>query len=122
MDNIYSMLEKIRETPGLYLGKKSLEALSHFWDGYAWGCMVEAWERLTNLNFFDNYEKAVRFMSNSHCSTDWFEFNKYVHAHYNEILGAMNANTLIMENSKSDEDAFDTFFELLDEFISTRGT
>jgi len=121
MNKIYNMLEKIREMPGLYLGKKSLEALFYFWNGYSWGSDVEAWERMTNLNFFDNYEEAVRCMSIRHSSTDWSEFNKYVHTHYNQNVGAMGATMLILENSNSDEDAFDTFFELLDDFMSKNG-
>jgi len=117
MDNTYYMLNKIREKPSLYLGKKSLEALSHFKGGYAWGRAVEAWERSTNRDFFENYEEAMRLAGNECESIDWWEFTKYVHIYYNETIGAKGATMLILENSKSDEDAFNKFFELFDMFI-----
>jgi len=112
------MLEKIREIPGLYLGKKSLEALSHFKNGYAWGSDVEAWEMSTNRSFFDDYEEAMQFSRNRDMSIDWWGFTKYVHMLYDEPLGAKGAIMLISENSKSDEDAFDKFFELFDAFMN----
>jgi len=123
MDNIYNMLEKIRETPGLYLKKKSLYALSHFWNGFAWGRDVEAWEMSTNLNFFENYEEAISFTinrhnKNKHSQIDLIGFNEYVHEYYNQPISTKDATTLIIEHSESDEVAFDKFFDLLDEFIN----
>jgi len=78
MDNFYYMLKKIRDKPGLVLEKKSLDALSHFWNGYAWGSAVEAWEISTNRSFFDNYEEATRFSRNikSVCSWDTCDFER----------------------------------------------
>jgi len=118
MDNFYYMLKKIRDKPGLVLGKKSLDALSHFWNGYAWGSAVEAWEISTNRSFFDNYEEATQFSRNINMSIDWWGFTKYVHTYYNEPLGAKSATMLIVENSRSDEDAFDKFFEIFDTFMN----
>jgi len=120
MDNIYCMLKKIRGMPGLFLGKKSLESLVHFWNGYTFGSMIEVWEQSNNRNFFENYEEAMCAIKCEDSKLDAFEFNKYVHNCYNQDFGTKSVATVIIENSKSDEDAFDTFFELLDEFMSIK--
>jgi len=98
------LLEKIRERPGLYLGETSLYALWKFSHGYAVGYDDGARHAGKNdavFGFQDNRE---------------WEFNHFVYSHYNRNFTTMCAESLILEESSSDEEAFYKYFELLDEF------
>ena len=120
MDSFYFMLQKIRERPGLFMGKKSLEALTHFWSGYDYRGWVENWEKTTGRGFFENYEEAQR--SSTGCEPReqhfMYGFEAFVHEYYDCMITTNNAMGLILEKSNSDEEAFDKFFELLDEFLT----
>ena len=119
MDPFYFLLQKIREKPGLFLGKKSLEALTHFWDGYGYRNFIESWENTTGRDFFENYEEARQ--SNVGCEPReqhfLYGFDAFVHEYYNCEMSTLNGTGLISKNSNSEEEAFDKFFELLDEFL-----
>ena len=118
----YLMLQKIQKTPGLFLGKKSLDALGHFLDGYEFRIWVENWEKATGLDFFENYEEASRSSVGSKPREQRFMygFDRFVHLHYNCGMTVKSGIGLILEMSDSDEEAFDTFFELLDEFLKQK--
>ena len=122
MDSFYFLLQKIREMPGLYLGKKSLEALIHFWNGYAIRGNKETWEKETGLNYFEDFEKQpvhltlkMKFEPGGNYVMDGF--NEFVYKHYSCIMPAMSGAWMILEKSNSDEEALDKFFELLDMFL-----
>jgi len=123
--SFYSFIQEIRERPALWLGEKSLKALVQFWDGYSFREHVEAWERLTGRNFFENFNEAIcseipGVSSGPHLYSK-SGFNKFVHLHYNCEIGVMSAYWLISSKSKSEEEAFDKFLELLDEFLEQKG-
>ncbi|MCL2388323.1 MAG: hypothetical protein FWC89_12380 [Defluviitaleaceae bacterium] len=47
-------------------------------------------------------------------------FNEFVWSHYNCQSWAMSGEMIISKNSNSEEEAFDKFFELYDEFIKQK--
>jgi len=118
MDSYEILLTKIREKPGLYLGEKSLKALSLFLHGYSFRENVEAWEEWTNLSFFENFDVATR--SSVPKKPDHFystlEFTSFVCSHYNREVAAFSGEQLISEMCNSEEEAFDKYFELRDTF------
>ena len=118
MDSFCLLLQKIRERPGLFLGEKSLKTLGHFWAGYGFKEAMEIWEKSTGQNFFEHYDEAIRSDLRPEQNGRHFMdgFDQYVHSHYNCIVGAQSGTGLISEKSESEEEAFDKFFELLDEF------
>lgn len=91
MERIYNILEQIKEKPGLYIGKKSVLALSHFISGY-----LHAIHDLTG--------EYVRF--------DFQTFTEYKTGistpakHWSDILAV----------GRTDSEAFDLFFEYLEEY------
>ena len=130
MDSYYTLLNKIRERPGLYLGKKSLTLLTSFLNGYDLGVDVGTWETSTGLDFFENYDKATKSQIIASRNIDYAHtfhlFNEFVYAHYDcaPIVegvkissGSKSAACLILERCNSEEEAFDTYFELYDEFM-----
>jgi len=122
MDTYNVLLKKIREMPGLWLGEKSLKRLTSHMQGYELGVTIGKWEESTGLNFFEHFDETTRLGNIS--SSDYFftfEFNKFVHLHYGQIMQSLSGASLISQNSNSEEEAFDKYFELLDEFLKQRG-
>jgi len=122
MDTFYYFLQRIRERPGLWLGEKSLKALVHFWHGYSCREHVEAWEKMTSRDFFQNFAEAAN--SGSLGLPSFYskhEFNGFVHRYYCVEITTMSGEYLISEKSNSEEEAFDKYFELLDAFCEQKG-
>jgi hypothetical protein len=127
MDSYNTLLNKIRERPVLYLGKKSLAFLTSFMHGFEEGVYVGTWEASTALGFYENYQKAITSKLLVSQVPDYSRthhlFNEFVHTHYSNVSGtfipyaAKSAAYLISEMSNSEEEAFDTYFELHDEFL-----
>lgn len=92
---IYDLLITINKTPGLYLGRKSLERLSFFIHGYIF--------RQTEID--EEYECLM--LKN---------FQKFVENHYN--INTHHWSQIIAFYSSSDEKAFDRFYELLNRFCA----
>ncbi|MCL2349948.1 MAG: hypothetical protein FWC67_00565 [Defluviitaleaceae bacterium] len=97
--SLFTLLEKIRKIPGIYIGAVSLNALDHFIGGY-----------ITKENEIgDNCEIVA-------CLRD---FKLYVDDVYGRIESAKNAFLVISENTQNDEEAFYKFFELLDKYLES---
>ena len=47
-------------------------------------------------------------------------FNEFVHSYYNRGITVLRGSSLISQYSDSEEEAFDKFFELLDEFLEQK--
>jgi len=94
MLKIKRIIENIKATPGLYLGKKSITLLKAFLDGYIEG-----------IGKGDIY-----YLS---------EFQKFIEDEYPSNMSYSWAN-LILVNSDSEEEAFDKFFELYNDFSSKK--
>jgi len=99
-------------------------------NGYKLRFNQELWEKKTGLDYFNDFD-AVKFsdlmaLTNTktsiyESSIDLVQFVYFVHNYYachtraddkNLSIGGMDGVTLIMKSSSSDEEAFDTFFEL----------
>ena len=101
------LLQKIREKPGLFLGKPSLHALWHFMNGYAM--------RDYELTGSSDHTIECSKLSCPH------GFNMFVHRHFNRPYSTMCAEHLILTQINCDDEAFYKFFELLDEYLKHQG-
>ena len=99
MDIIYELLLKIKERPGMYLGKKSIIRLNMFISGY----YLRQYE--IDYSYRSILEKFGDFV-NDYCLTN--------------ARAAGWATNIYRYAKKDDEKAFDLFFELLDEFLKTK--
>jgi len=117
--SILLMMQKVRERPGLYLRKKSLELLAHFKVGYELGISVMSWEKETGLDSSEHFNVAINSMPHDQFyDSDFFvDFFTFVCSHYSCKPGAMSEDMIISTNSASDEEAFDKYFELFDMFL-----
>jgi len=96
MDILYKKIQQMKQRPGMYIGKKSLHLLQAYLNGYI------AYHNEVNdkPNYF--------FLP---------EFQEYVQQRYN-IHTTHSWASLITFFSCNDNDAFDKFYELLDDFFA----
>lgn len=99
MDFIWNMYQKIKEKPGLYIGKPSLTLLNAFMNGY----MIGQYEINGDDEILDDHGLL-----------------EYVERYYSVSRTAKGVCCLVCENSESEEEAFYKFFELLKEFLSEK--
>ena len=92
----YDLLFKIKKCPGVIIGSKSLEKLFFFMGGYDYA-------------FSDLMPYRLHFDK---------DFQEYVSNKFPTKM-TWHWNTVIAQN-RTDEEAFDFFYELLDEFIVDR--
>ena len=124
MDSVGFLLQEIRKRPGIYLGVKSLSALGRFMNGYTFRVSAETWMKKTGLDFtanYDDFNNSLHLTRDSD-SFDWSEFDQFIFAHYNVEMGAKNSQRIILENSQSEDEAFDKFYELLDLYLDVQRT
>lgn len=95
MNGLYLELERIREKPGMYLGKDSLELLHIFILGY-----------ICALN--NNGQETDRFLT---------KYHNYVLAHYKLEVAAQGWANLLVEKTGNNKEAFQMFFTLLDGYL-----
>ena len=101
MDKFLDVLKQIRKRPHLYIGSRSLDRLDLFITGYLM-CQSTDTPHRSSIDIV------------------WKAFDDFVHKKYNTVL-TISMAMIIAENSPDDEIAFDTFFELLDEFLEEYG-
>ena len=90
-------LELIRSRPPLYLGKPSLTALFHLIGGWKLALSTYELSDTIHFNIPDNF-------------SDWVAYR----LHFEETSSGWLK--MILERSDSESSAFETFFELLDEY------
>jgi hypothetical protein len=95
--NIYDLLDRLRERPGLYLGVKSISRLRAFLDGY-------------NTAFIDEG------LSLSMGDPSFARFDEWVAQQYQQPDSVAGWNDLILWEVDDEEIAVDTFYKLLDKF------
>jgi len=100
MDKLCTLLKKIQERPGLYVGETSFDKLIQFIGGYRW----------RDFELDPNHKD---------CLDGFLEF---VRRYYNDYNDAINWFDIIAENTKNDEEALYKFFELFDEFTANAET
>jgi len=93
MDIWYDKIQTIKERPGLYIGKKSLILLHAYMNGY-----MDRQRELEGQGEGFN-----------------FEFQEYIQKRYN-ITSSHHWSSIITFFCTTDAEAFDRFYELLDEF------
>jgi len=91
MEDLELVLKAIKKCPGLYLGEKSIILLKAYIDGFIEG----------------RKEKEIRFQQ---------KFQPYIEKIY-PSKGAYSWAKIILFNSHSEDEAFDKFYELLDDFF-----
>lgn len=90
------LLSSIKQMPGIYIGTKNLLFLEHFIHGYDFAMICHDIKNMHNI------------------MPEGFE--EYIEAKYRSNT-TKNLFMIIAENSENDSDAFDTFFEFLDEYL-----
>lgn len=90
---INRLLRDVQKNPGIYLGKKSLERLVFFLSGYMY-CMDE------------RSESTAHYLPG---------FQEFIEEYYN-IQSVHHWSEIIRFFCVTEEDAFDEFYRLLDEF------
>ncbi len=96
------LLSAIRAMPGLYIGSKSLVSLRHFIGGYS--------SAMHLLGITAEHRIIPQ------------EFQPFVAGKYGIFTETQkNYFTLILENSPDEQQAFDLFFSLLDQYLSSVG-
>jgi uncharacterized NAD(P)/FAD-binding protein YdhS len=101
MSGLYTTLEKIKKKPALYLGRKSLQALYFFLEGYEFSreeLGIESTEE--EVFFYENFQEWLQSRFQVQTVSSWAK--------------------IIQLYSIDDRDAFDNFFSLLDQFLSEK--
>lgn len=94
-------LYMIKDVPALYIGSKSLTALSYEIGGIATGIWL--CEDVQNEAFHIKFNKyvAMKLLGDTHTPMDW--------------------SRLILKFTNSEEEAFDEFYKMLDDFLAQEG-
>lgn len=95
MDKIISILYKIKSHPGMYIEKKSIKNLKVFLNGYYIG-IYENDRDFSSV--FDSFQHFIMQKYNDNRSLSWSD--------------------IISEDAKNAPDAFNVFYDLLEEYLS----
>ncbi|NJL38971.1 MAG: hypothetical protein HC899_21165 [Leptolyngbyaceae cyanobacterium SM1_4_3] len=97
MSQVFELLEKIRQTPGLYLGTASITALRHFLVGYKFARQeMGVLPTDEELDFYQEFQP-------------WLQI-------YSQVRTANSWDKIILLQSIDEKVAFEYFFRLLAEF------
>ena len=101
--SVRDLLREIRERPALWLNAKTLTGLKCLLMGYEIACAVHdiaETERLPD-------------------DVPWQGFSDWLAERYDKVGWTVDWHWLLVEHSRSQEDAFDRFFDLLAEYESS---
>lgn len=98
MHDLYTLLQKIKKAPSMYLGRHSIICLQAFLSGYS----------VAKHEFGEQQTKQ---------DSDFMEFPEWIQKRFNVQTSQSWAN-IILFYSEDESKALDKFFELLDEFIA----
>ncbi|TAE53279.1 MAG: hypothetical protein EAZ87_23920 [Nostocales cyanobacterium] len=93
---LYNLLDRIKQRPGMYLGKCSITRLNMLLVGYSQARMELGLPRTAQEQEFDQFQ-------------EWIQ-NKY------NISDSQGWDSIILLNSTDEKAAFYQFFQLFDEF------
>lgn len=98
MHDLYTLIEKIKKAPSMYLGRDSIICLQAFLSGYS-VAKYELGEQPTKQD------------------SDFMQFPEWIRKRFNVQTSQSWANVILFY-SEDESKALDRFFELLDEFIA----
>jgi len=107
MDSVHSireLLHEIRQRPAMWLSTKSLTGLKSLLNGYEMAC----------------YKHGIAKGTKLPDDVPWQGFSDWLKLRYGKVIWNVDWHWLLVENSKSEEEAFDRFFELLTEYETTQ--
>lgn len=96
-EEFYKFLEDIKKKPGLYIGTKSLISLTYFLDGIFY-----------TLHYLNGQKEYPNFLEG---------FQEWIQIRF-DITSTQHWSNIINFYSSNDVNAFDLFFELLNEFLN----
>ncbi|WP_016953515.1 hypothetical protein [Anabaena sp. PCC 7108] len=97
MGGIYEVLQKIKDRPGMYIGKSSITVLRHFLVGYKFARSELGLElKPEDADFYENFQPWIQRHFNVKTSNSW-------------------ANIILLF-TRDEKDALSCFFRLLEEF------
>jgi hypothetical protein len=96
MDILYNKIQQMKKRPGMYIGKPSLSLLQAYLNGYV------AYHNEVNV------EQNYFFLP---------QFQEYIQKRF-KIESTHSWAEIITFYSSSDDAAFDSFYQLLDDFVS----
>lgn len=99
-NKVYELLLEIRHRPEIYIGKRSLTELVSFMDGFQYAFYV-----------INDKQKYINFFSG---------FRRWVSKRYG-ITSTQHWSKIICFYSIDEADAFNNFYELLDEYLTRTG-
>ncbi len=96
-NNIFELLEKIHQKPGLYIGSSSVTALRHFLVGYKFARQeMKILPTEIELDFYQEFQPWLQRYFNIQTTNSW--------------------DKILLFKYVDDVNAFDHFFQLLDVF------
>jgi hypothetical protein len=97
MNQVFELLEKINQQPGLYLGTESITALRHFLVGYKFARQeMEVLPSDEELDFYQEFQPWLQIQLHVRTANSW--------------------DKIILLQSIDEKAAFEHFFRLLKEF------
>ncbi|WP_139996541.1 hypothetical protein [Paenibacillus paridis] len=94
MDILYKKIQQMRQRPGMYIGKKSLLLLHAYLNGYI--AYHNEINKEPNCFFLAEFQEYIQRRFNLYTTHSWAD--------------------IIISFSLNDEEAFDRFYQLLDDF------
>jgi hypothetical protein len=96
MSNFYELLQKVKQRPALYLGKRSLSHLQVFLDAYTFARRELGIEPTKQEQDFEEFQEWIEQRFNQPDTQSW--------------------SRIILFYSEDESDALDKFFELFEDF------
>lgn len=97
MIGFYQLIQKIKQRPSLYLGKRSITHLQTFLDGYTFARREQGIPVSEEERDFEDFQEWVEQRFNQHSTQSWAR--------------------IILFYSEDERDALDSFFELYAQFL-----
>lgn len=102
MHDLYTLIDKIKKAPSMYLGRHSIICLQAFLSGYS-VAKYELGEQSTKQD------------------SDFMQFSEWIRKRFNLQTSQSWANVILFY-SEDESKALDKFFELLNEFIDRKSS
>ena len=98
MSSLYTLLDKIHQKPGMYIGSPSLSSLHMFLCGYAFSRQEQSLPLTAEEETFDTFQNWVQQRFSISASVSWAK--------------------IILLHAASEQAGFELFYDLWNEFIA----